>query len=184
MGQHCGKHEREAVFMEEKKAAVTQGRAKVHKRDAVTVLLWIGAALVNLKAIFADFGPDQTYAIATSYRHLSGDGLFAQMWEPHQTSIFFTDICMWMYHLIVPSYTGVMLYLQVCGTLFFGILCIPIYRLLKPLAGKQIASLACIFFFMFRAKQTPFPDFANLQIGFSVCVLYFLISFLQNRVAY
>lgn len=152
--------------------------------DKLITLLWIAVVLASIKSIFTDTGFDNAYTVAMSYRHLNGDAMFRQMWEPHQTSIFFTDICMWMYHLIVPSYTGVMLYLQVCGTLFFGILCIPIYRLLKPLAGKQIASLACIFFFMFRAKQTPFPDFANLQIGFSVCVLYFLISFLQNQHRY
>lgn len=151
------------------------------KADKLIVLLWVAVVLASIKSIFTDTGFDNAYTVAMSYRHLNGDGMFQQMWEPHQTSIFFTDICMWLYHLVMPSYTGVMVYLQICGTLFFGVLCIFLYRLLKDITGKQIAHLACIFLFMFRAKQTPFPDFANLQIGFSVLVFLCLVKFLNNQ---
>ena len=113
------------------------------KADKLIVLLWVAVVLASIKSIFTDTGFDNAYTVAMSYRHLNGDGMFQQMWEPHQTSIFFTDICMWLYHLVMPSYTGVMVYLQICGTLFFGVLCIFLYRLLKDITGKQIAHLAC-----------------------------------------
>lgn len=150
----------------------------------VLILLWIGAVLVSIKSIFTDTGFDNSYTIAMSFRHLNGDSMFSQMWEPHQTSIFFTDILMWIYHLFVPSYTGVVLYLQICGTLFFGVLCIPIYKLIKEITNSYIAQLTCIFFLIFRAKQTPFPDFANLQIGFSVLTFLFLVKFFRESSKY
>lgn len=67
---------------------------KISKKtlNRMILLLWIGVVLVNIKSVLADFGPDQTYAIATSYRHVMGDSMFAEMWEPHQTSTFIADL--------------------------------------------------------------------------------------------
>ena len=144
-------------------------------------LLWTAVALASIKSIFTDTGFDNAYTVAMSYRHLRGDGMFEQMWEPHQTSIFFTDFFMWLYQLFVPSYTGVMIYLQLVGTLFFAGIAVLVYRLLKNITGSEIAQLAVIFFIMFRAKQTPFPDFANLQIGFSVLLFLCLVSFIREQ---
>lgn len=143
--------------------------------------LWIAVILASIKSLLTDTGFDNAYTIAMSFRHLKGDGMFEQMWEPHQTSIFFTDFFMWLYRLLVPSYTGVMLYLQIVGTLFFAVIAFLIYRLLKNITGSVIAQLAAVFFFMFRAKQTPFPDFANLQIGFSALLFLCLVTFVRQQ---
>lgn len=80
-------------------------------------LLWLGAVLVSIKSIFTDFGVDNGYAVATSYRHISGDRMFLEMWEPHQTSAFLVDILMLVYRVFVPSFTGVAIYLQITGVL-------------------------------------------------------------------
>lgn len=144
-------------------------------------LLWVAVALASIKSIFTDTGFDNAYTVAMSYRHLKGDGMFEQMWEPHQTSIFFTDFFMWLYHLFVPSYTGIMIYLQIVGTFFSVGIAFLTYRLLKKITGSEIAQLAVIFFIMFRPKQTPFPDFANLQTGFSVLLFLCLISFVRAQ---
>lgn len=150
-------------------------------KDKFIKLLWVAIILASTKSLFTDTGFDNAYTVAMSYRHLSGDHMFQQMWEPHQTSIFFTDFFMWLYHLVVPSYTGVMLYLQIVGTLFFGVISFLLYRTLSQVTTKQVASLAAAFFFIFRAKQTPFPDFANLQIGFSALLLLCLVKYLQDE---
>lgn len=144
-------------------------------------LLWVAVALASIKSIFTDIGFDNAYTVAMSYRHLKGDGMFEQMWEPHQTSIFFTDFFLWIYHLFVPSYTGAMLYLQIVGTFYFVGIAVLLYRLLKNITGSEIAQLAVIFFIMFRVKQTPFPDYANLQIGFSTLLFLCLISFIREQ---
>ncbi len=151
-----------------------------HKKKCI-LLLWIAVVLASVKSLFTDTGFDNAYTVAMSFRHLNGDRMFEQMWEAHQTSIFFTDFFMWLYHLIVPSYTGVVFYLQIVGTLFFVGIAVLLYRLFKGITGSEIAQLAIMFFIMFRAKQTPFPDFANLQIGFSVLLFLCLIAFVWDQ---
>lgn len=151
-----------------------------HKKICIR-LLWAAVALASIKSIFTDTGFDNAYITAMSYRHLQGDGMFQQMWEPHQTSAFFTDFFMWIYHLFVPSYAGVMFYLQIVGTLFFAGIAYLLYRMLKSVTGSGIAQLAVMFFFMFRPKQTPFPDFSNLQVGFSALLLVSLVCFFRNQ---
>ena len=145
------------------------------------ILLRVAVVLASIKSILTDTGFDNAYTVAMSYRHLNGDGMFEQMWEPHQTSIFFTDFFMWIYHLFVPSYTGIMLFLQIVGTFLFAGIAVLIFKLLKNITGSEIAQLAVIFFIMFRAKQTPFPEFANLQIGFSALLFLCLISFIREQ---
>ena len=151
-----------------------------HKKKCIT-FLWVAVVLASIKSILTDTGFDNAYTVAMSYRHLKGDGMFEQMWEPHQTSIFFTDFFMWIYHLFVPSYTGVMVYLQIVGTFFFVGIAVLIYRLLKNITGSEIAQLAVIIFIMFRVKQSPFPDYANLQIGFSTLLFLCLIFFIKEQ---
>ena len=147
-------------------------------------VLWIVAILVSIKTIFTDFGGDNAYTVAMSYRHLSGDRMFLQMWEPHQTSIFFTDILMWVYGLIIPSYSGVAIYLQLCGTAFFGMIAYFLFKEVKKLSGDVPAHFAAIFFMIFRAKQTVFPEFSNLQIGFSALVFLCLYNFFKEPKKY
>ena len=147
-------------------------------------ILWIIAVLVSIKTIFTDFGADNAYTMAMSYRHLSGDRMFLEMWEPHQTSIFFTDALMWVYGLIVPSFTGVAIYLQVCGTAFFAVIAYFLFKEVRELAGEVPAHFATIFFLIFRAKQTVFPEFSNLQIGFATLVFLCLLSFFKEQKKY
>lgn len=143
--------------------------------------LWVFTMIMSIKTIFTDTGFDNTYTVSMSYRHLKGDAMFAEMWEPHQTSIFLTDILLWIYRLVVPSFAGVMIYLQICGTILFAGLSCLLYKLLLPYCNQTVASLGGMFFFVFRAKQTPFPDFANMQIGFSVLLFWALIRFFENQ---
>ena len=73
----------------------------LHKNSKwIIYLLWVCASLINIKSIFTDFGIDSSYAIATSYRHISGDRLFIEMWEPHQTSSFLMDFLMILYKFL------------------------------------------------------------------------------------
>ncbi|MBQ1849707.1 MAG: hypothetical protein II139_05000, partial [Lachnospiraceae bacterium] len=73
------------------------------------VTMWILTMFVSVQSIFTDFGIDNAYQVAMSYRHLNGDRMLAQMWEPHQFSILFNDILMAIYRLFVPSLAGVVI---------------------------------------------------------------------------
>lgn len=156
------------------------------KKDKSTVtisikILWVLVILANIKSIFTDSGFDNTYTVSMAYRHINGDGMFINMWEPHQTSMFLTEILMRIYRIFVPSYTGVIIFLQIFGTLFFALLCIPLYKLIKKYSGKIIAELACIFFMAFRVKQSSFPDYANMLILFSVLLFISLVNYINEH---
>lgn len=149
-----------------------------HERLIIRLLV-VFSVLAAVKSIFTDTGYDNSYMVAMSYRHLNGDNMFHYMWEPHQTSIYVNDVLMWIYHLFVPSYTGVMLYLQICGTVILGIVAKAIYDVLRKVTDSNIALTAALFFFVFRAKQSPFPDYSNLLICFSALSFVFLVKFFE-----
>ena len=67
--------------------------------------------LTVIKSVFTEYGYDASYHIALSWRHINGDRLFKEMWEPHQTSAFILDFLMLLYRLFVPSMEGVALFL-------------------------------------------------------------------------
>ncbi len=156
-------------------------KTKSSKTGIIIKVLWILAVLVSIKTVFTDFGGDNAYSMAMSYRHITGDRMFLEMWEPHQTSIFLTDFLMWVYGLVVPSFTGVAVYLQVCGTLFFALIAVFLFKEIKALSGNTAAHLATIFFLIFRAKQTVFPEFSNVSLGFSVIMFLLLWRYLERE---
>lgn len=151
------------------------------KEDTILKILWLGTILVCLKSIFTDFGFDGAYQLAMTYRHLSGDHMLLQMWEPHQTSIFLNDLLVGAYRLIVPSLTGVVLWLQVCGTLLYALLGYAVYRSLRGVTDPFTGQVIWMFLLVFRAKQTVFPEYANMELGFSILAFCLLLFFFRNQ---
>lgn len=147
----------------------------------IPCFLWLGAVLVSVKSVLIDFGIDNGYAIATSYRHISGDRMFLEMWEPHQTSAFLVDILMYLYRFFVPSFTGVAIYLQIMGVLLWIPIIVILHKELSKHTDKDISHLICVLLFVFRPKQTVFPEFSNMQIGFSMLLFIFLVKFICDQ---
>ncbi len=153
---------------------------KLNKYEKIFIsIAWILAVLVCVKSIFTDFGGDNAYQVAMSYRHLRGDKMLLEMWEPHQTSIFLNDILMFLYKLVVPSFKGVCVYLQVCGTLAFAGLATFLYKSVREYTGVFVGQLMCVFLIVFKAKQTPLLEFSNLEIGFSILLFCTLIRYFK-----
>ena len=60
--------------------------------------LLLGASMVaTVKIIFFGFDIDEQYAVSMAYRLVQGDRMFLEMWEPHQTSAFFSAAFLWLY---------------------------------------------------------------------------------------
>ena len=116
-------------------------------------VLWIGTVLVNIKSIFSDYDVDLSYAVATSYRHLSGDTLFRTMWEPHQTSAFLIDLLMIIFHKLTGGYDGVVIYLNICGVIFYALTTIYLVKTLKEYTDNVTANLIGCIFLAFRTRQ-------------------------------
>lgn len=148
---------------------------------ALFSLLWVFTILAVIKGIFADTGNDNSYAVIMSFGHLHGDRMFQEMWEVHQTSMYLTDLLMLVYGIFVPSFEGVMLYLQVCGTVFSFLVAFFIYKIMKERIGNYPAQLMAIFYIIFRPKFTPFPEFSNMQYAFSVIIWLLLIKYFDNQ---
>lgn len=144
-------------------------------------LLFIGAILVNIKSIFTDFGIDMEYALVTSYRTLSGDRMFTEMWEPHQTSAFLVTLFMWIYHSFAGTWNGVVIFLHIVGALLGGCISFFVYKVFCERTDSVIAAVISIFLLTFRPKETVFPEFSNMQVGFSVLLVLCLLLFLEAQ---
>ena len=116
-------------------------------------LLICASILATLKIIFFDYTMDEEYQIVMAYRHLQGDSLFKEMWEPHQTSAFMCIGLMWFYHLITGTYTGVVLFLRVCTTAIQALLAVWGYKVMKRFTKKEYAFLLGIAYFNFVPKK-------------------------------
>ncbi len=138
--------------------------------------MWIVAGLVMLKSIFTDFGYDNAYQVAMSFRHLAGDRMFIHMWEPHQTSAFFTDLLLFIYGSFVPDYTGVVLFTQIIGTVVAVLVALAAVREIKAYTNRIAAHAALVFLSVFKVKQTPFIDYAGQMILLSILVFVFLLK--------
>ncbi len=147
------------------------------RRDnRIIVALWIVAGLVMLKSIFTDFGYDNAYQVALSARHISGDRMFIDMWEPHQTSAFFTDILLLIYRVMVPDYTGVAIFTQIIGTAVAVVVALAAIHEIKAYTNRVVAHAAFIFLAVFKVKQTPFIDYAGQMVLLSILVFVLLLK--------
>lgn len=153
----------------------------VTKQNRWFLFLWIGAVLVNIKAVFTDFGPDQTYALATSYRHLLGDGMFREMWEPHQTSTFLSDLGLWIHKLVMGTYEGAAVFLQAYGVVLYALVTVVLFRILSKYITREMTHVICLFFFVSRAKLMVYPEFSNMHIAFGVLLFLALLEFLNHQ---
>lgn len=146
-----------------------------------TIVLWIGAALANIKSIFADYDVDLSYAVVTSYRHLSGEKMFMEMREPHQTSAYILDSLMWLFHKVTGSYEGVVIFVNIFGVLLFALLSCFLVKTLKRHTDHKTAHLIGIAIFAFRARQIVMPEFTNMLFGFSVLLVILLINHFEKE---
>ena len=87
------------------------------KKKYIVFLLIAGSFLAALKCIFVSLQMDEEYAVSLSYRLLQGDRLFAQIWDPHQTSAFLMEFLMWVYIKLFHTTTSVVVWVRLAGVL-------------------------------------------------------------------
>lgn len=140
-----------------------------------------GIALIMLEGIFVDYTVDSEYAIAQSYRMVRGDGLFLQMWEPHQTSAFLCAGLIWLWEKLTGSLTGVVLFLHGAGLILKAAVFVFLIRTLKGyLHSGSLAALGIVFLAI-SPKGLLLPEFSNMQMYFSVCLFCCLFRYLQDQ---
>lgn len=141
------------------------------------IFLIVASVFVNIKSVFCDYNPDSAYTVAMAYRKIQGDRMLAEMWEPHQTSIFPVEALMRVYRLFVPSLEGVVIWLQIWGAIAFLLVSIGLYKLLSSFSDKRVAFYSSVFFFCFRPKFIVNLEYTNLVVIFSTLLFIFLTSY-------
>ena len=139
------------------------------------ILLLIGSFFAALKCIFIGYQMDEGYAVAMSYRMLIGDKMISQIWDPHQTSAFFSAFLMWIYMTLFHTTTGVAIWLRVCGTLIHGALSVGVYRVVRRFLPEDHSFYLGILYFNMLPKGYVTPEFSNLLIWFLTLFLLDLI---------
>lgn len=154
---------------------------KGKKTDWYSAGLIMAALLTMVKSIFTEYGYDASYHIALSWRHINGDRLFGEMWEPHQTSSFVLDGLMILYRWVVPSMTGVALYLQITGALIFAVVIYVLYVNLCRILDNRISLAISVILLVARPKGVTLIEFSNLLILSSLFLLIVLIRFYDKQ---
>lgn len=148
---------------------------KLKKENSVYIALTVMAVFCGMIWSVTNIANDCSYQISMSQRLLSGDRMFLEMWEPHQTAVYLSALLMWIYEKIFSTTTGIVLYLQICGILIRGGIAVLIYRVLRRELEKPVAYGMALLFFMISPKDYALPEFANMQLWYSAllfCCLY------------
>ncbi len=146
------------------------------KKKIAYVLIAL-SVIAAIKLIITDYTLDEEYQLLMAYRNIRGDAIFGEMWEPHQTSAFFCIGIMFLYKLIVGSYTGVIIATRVATTLIQAGLSVWIFFALKRILDKDEAFLAGVLFFNSSPKLIEIPEFSNLQLWFFTVMALSLIHY-------
>lgn len=148
------------------------------KFKIVLIVLSIFAAV---KMLFFAFGLDEEYQLVMAYRHVKGDKLFLDMWEPHQSSAFLCELLMRPY-LAVCGKTGVVIWLRLCGTFIHLGVSMYLCRTLRRMIGKDSAFLLGLIYFNTIPKQIMLPEFGIMQVWFLTLLSLFLIRYYDRDV--
>ncbi len=154
-------------------------KEKIVKRQ--NLLLIVLSILTVIKSVFTEYGYDASYHIALSWRHINGDRLLGEMWEPHQTSSFALDALMMIYRVFIPSMTGVALYLQVMGAIIYGFVVLILYKCIYKRIDKRIAVAIASILLVARPKGMTLIEFSNLLIIASILLLISLMRFYDEK---
>lgn len=154
------------------------------KKKYIIMLLLIGSFLASLKCIFVSLQMDEEYAVSMSYRLLLGDKLFAQIWDPHQTSAFLMEFLIWIYWKIFHTTTYVVLWVRAIGVLIQLAIAYYLYRMLCYVTEPGHSFYLAVVYFNLLPKTYVMPEFSNMMAwGLTMLLLSLLrMALLQGRI--
>ncbi len=159
----------------------TLSTGKKDQTNILKICLFVFTLGVCLKRIFADFDYDSGYAAAIGYRILKGDRMFAEMWEPHQTSAFLCAFLEYFYIKITGTTTGIIIYLHVTGTVIKSAVAVIFYKALTRVFTRDNAFVTACIFMILSPKLLIIPEYSNMQVYSSVLFFSFLILFIKDK---
>ena len=143
---------------------VVKVRDKAIKKNFIFWILVIGTILATLKCIFVSLQMDEEYAISLPYRLLLGDKMFAQIWDPHQTSAFLIQFLIWIFQKVTGTTTYVVIWIRFAGVLMHGAVAYYLYRFLKTITCKEHSFYLALIYFNLLPKTYVMPEFSNMMV--------------------
>ena len=140
------------------------------------LLLLIICAGSCLKTLVQQFNIDEQYAIVLGYRIATGEKMFIDLWEPHQTSGFVCAILIKLFMMLTDSTEYVVIYLRGAGILIQALVSIFTYITLKKEYTKWNSCLIAIIVFALQPKGIQVPEFSNLFIWSVLCTMLCLYN--------
>lgn len=134
------------------------------KKNFIFWILVIGTILATLKCIFVSLQMDEEYAISLPYRLLLGDKMFAQIWDPHQTSAFIIQFLIWIFQKVTGTTTYVVIWIRFVGVLMHGAVAYYLYRFLKTITCKEHSFYLALIYFNLLPKTYVMPEFSNMMV--------------------
>mgnify|MGYP004587796251 CR=1 FL=1 len=131
------------------------------KKNFATVLLhnlWkyllLAASIVaTVKIIFFGFDIDEQYAVSMAYRLVQGDRMFLEMWEPHQTSAFFSAAFLWLYMQLFHTLKYSVLFLRIVGVVTQLLISILTYRTFRKFVTENTAFVIAVFLLQYHSQE-------------------------------
>lgn len=148
----------------------------------ILFLLVIASIFLAIKYIVVDFGIDAAFQISMSYRFIDGDIMFREMWEPYQTSTFLCALLIRLYLGLFHTTTGIVLFLQFVGVMIDLGIAVFLYRVLKEfsIVDRNTAFAMALTFFLISPKDVALPEYANMQVWFTLLLGIFLFSYINS----
>ncbi len=147
---------------------------------AILTLLLAGSFLAALKCIFIGLQVDEEYAVSMAYRKLLGDRLFAQLWDPHQTSAFLAEFMIWLYIKLFHTTTGVVIWIRFLATLIHGGIAYGVYRAIRNFLPREYSFYLGILYFNLLPKGYMTPEFSNM-LGWMLTLLLLALLRLERQ---
>lgn len=133
---------------------------------------WAAAAVlclgVLLYSAFTGLEIDEEYALSLGYRLVSGDRLFATMWEPHQLSSLPAAVLLAVYLGITGTTTGVLLFFRLVVLVCKAGMSWVFYKEFRRDLGRSGAALAALVLLLYIPKWFLGPDYTGQQFHFTV----------------
>lgn len=138
------------------------------KTKALWAVLAVLCGLVMLRTAFTGLEIDEEYALSLGYRLISGDRLFATMWEPHQLSALPAAALLAVYLGVTGTTTGVLLFFRLVVLACKAAMSWVFYREFRRDLGRSGAALAALVLFLYIPKWFLGPDYTGQQFHFTV----------------
>jgi len=145
------------------------------KKKIFHILIVLGlifvCAISCVKTLIQEFNVDEQYALVLGYRMASGERMFLDLWEPHQTSGFVCAFLVKIYMQVLGTTEGLVIYLRIMGILMQVAVSTFVYKVFRHKTGKMVSFYLAVAVFALQPKGIQVAEFSNLFIWSMLCTM-------------